>query len=115
MMREYRGFKAIRYKKDIVANIYIADTFTKRFLGYMFRKKPHYEAILIRPCNSIHTFFMKFNIDVLFVYEEMKVIKKHEGLKPNKIIAPVKGASMVIEATEGSFKKIAEGRFVDLA
>jgi uncharacterized membrane protein (UPF0127 family) len=58
---------------------------------------------------------MKFNIDVLFIDEEMKVIKKIEGLKPNKIITPVKGASMVIEAPEGSFKKMAEGRFVNLA
>ena len=82
--------KNLVYNLEIIAEIFIADTFIKRFLGYMFRKKPHYEAILIKPCNSIHTFFMKFNIDVLFVNENMEVIKKIDSLKPGKIIMPQK-------------------------
>lgn len=112
MMREYKGVKVLKYKNKVLVDVFIADTFTKRLLGYMFRSKPHYESILIKPCSSIHTFFMKFNIDVLFIDKDMKVVKKLEALKPGKIIAPVKGAAMVIEAPEGSFKNVAEGCFL---
>lgn len=100
--------KNLVYESEVIAEIFIADTFIKRFLGYMFRKKPHHESILIKPCNSIHTFFMKFPIDVLFINENMEVIKKIEGLKPGKIVMPEKGAKMVIEGKAGMFKNIEE-------
>ncbi len=94
---------------DKIADVFIADTFLQRFLGFMFRKKPHYEAILFKPCNSIHTFFMKFLIDVLFLNENMEVIRKLDGLKPGKVIMPQKGGIIVIEAKSGMFTKIKEG------
>ena len=68
-----------------ITNVFMADTFYKRLLGYMFRKKPHHKVIAIVPCNSIHTFFMKFNIDVLFLNKENMVIKKISNLSKNKI------------------------------
>ena len=90
-------------------DVFIADTFLNRFLGYMFRRKPHHQALLIKPCNSIHTFFMNFDIDVLFINNDMEVIKKINNLGHGKIIMPVKGAVAVIEAEAGSFKNIAIG------
>ncbi|MFA9397888.1 MAG: DUF192 domain-containing protein [Clostridiaceae bacterium] len=93
-------------EKTILNDVYIADTFKKRFLGYMFQKKPKYDAILIKPCNSIHTFFMKFPIDVIFLNEEMKIVKKIENLQPSKIVFPVKSSVMVMEFKTGSFKNM---------
>ena len=90
-------------------DVFIADTFLNRFLGYMFRKKPHHQVLLIKPCNSIHTFFMNFDIDVLFINEDMEVIKKINGLSHRKIIMPVEGAVAVLEAEAGSFKNIEVG------
>jgi len=101
--------KTLVYESEIVAEMFIADTFIKRFLGFMFRKTPHHEAILIKPCNSIHTFFMRFPIDVLFLNENMEVIKKIEGMKPGKVIMPQKNGIMVIEGGAGIFKNIEEG------
>ena len=102
--------KTLVYESEVIAKIYIADSFIKRFLGFMFRKNPHHEAILIKPCNSIHTFFMKFSIDVLFINENMEVVKKIDGLKPRKIIMPQKNSKMVIEGTAGMFEIIKEGK-----
>jgi uncharacterized membrane protein (UPF0127 family) len=90
----------------MLSNVFVADTFLKRLIGYMFRKEPHHEALMIKPCNSIHTFFMKFNIDVIFVDKDMKVLKKVENLKPGKVIMPVKDAWAVIEGKAGKFKNI---------
>ena len=102
--------KNLVYNLEIIAEVFIADTFIKRFSGFMLRKKPHYEAILIKPCSSIHTFFMRFSIDVLFIDEKMEVVKKIEGLKPGKIIMPQKKCKMVIEGKEGMFKDIQVGK-----
>jgi uncharacterized protein len=90
---EYNGMK--------IDGIYIADTFLKRLAGYMFRRKPHHSAILIKPCNSIHTFFMRFDLDVLFIDENMKVIKEIKALKPWRVVMPVKDAVAVIEKKSG--------------
>ena len=95
-------------------DIFIADTVFKRLLGYMFRKKPHHDAILFVPCNSIHTFFMKFNIDVLFINKNFVVIKKIENLGSGKVIMPVLDAKLVMEAKSGNFKNISIGEKIDL-
>lgn len=85
------------YEGRVINKVYIADSFIKRFLGYMFQKKPRQQAIFFKPCNSIHTFFMKFEIDVLFINHHMEVIKTFKGVKPWRVIRPVKGAIAVIE------------------
>lgn len=101
--------KTLICESEKIAEVFIADSFLKRFLGFMFRKNPHYEAILIRPCNSIHTFFMKFSIDVLFINENMEVVNKLDALKPGKLIMPQKKSIMVIEGKVGMFKHIKVG------
>ncbi len=101
--------KDLKYNGVTIINVFIADSFSKRLIGYMFRKRPHYDALLLKPCNSIHTFFMKFNIDVLFLNEDMRIIKKIENLKPGQVVTKIMGAKIVIEAKEGVFKDLKKG------
>lgn len=95
--------------KVVSHEIQIANNFLKRLVGYMFRRKPHVEAISFYPCSSIHTFFMKFPIDVLFINKNMRVVKKISRLPPGKVIFPVQDAVMVIEGKEGLFNDITIG------
>lgn len=104
--------KVLKYNVKTILNVFIADSFINRLFGYMFRKSPHHDAILLTPCNSIHTFFMKFNIDVLFLSADMKIIKKIENLKPGQVINKIPGAKMVLESKEGTFNTIEEGAFI---
>lgn len=61
----------------------IADGFFSRLLGLMFKKKlDDNKALLITQCPSIHTFFMRFPISVVFVDEEGKVLKYVKNIKP---------------------------------
>jgi uncharacterized membrane protein (UPF0127 family) len=101
--------KTLNFNDKTITHVFIADSYIKRLFGYMFRKNPHHSAILLTPCSSIHTFFMKFNIDVLFLNEHMEVIKKVENLRPGKIVTKVIGAKIVIESKEGAFNDIKEG------
>lgn len=100
---------SLNCKNEIIEDVYIADTFIKRFKGYMFQKKSIHKAILIKPCNSIHTFFMKFNIDVLFLDKNMVVVKKIENLNSNRVIMPIKEVVMVLEGEVGLYKNILIG------
>ena len=106
--------KELKCNGETVVNVFIADTYVKRLLGYMFRQKPHHDAILIMPCNSIHTFFMKFNIDVLFLNEHMEVIKKIENLRPGQVITNVTGAKVVLEAKKDVFNNIKDGNIISI-
>ena len=61
---------------DNIIHIETADTFFKRFLGLMGRKKlPPSTGLLITPCNSVHMMFMRFSIDVIYLDKDMKVLK----------------------------------------
>ncbi|MZQ76185.1 MAG: DUF192 domain-containing protein [Peptoclostridium sp.] len=77
----------------------LAKSFFKRLRGLMgIRGLSEGECLVITPCSSIHTFFMKFDIDVAFVDKDLRVLKIVEDLRPGKLVMPVKGAYSVIEA-----------------
>jgi uncharacterized membrane protein (UPF0127 family) len=104
--------KVLKYNGETIIDVFIADSFTKRLFGYMYRRKPHHNAILLTPCNSIHTFSMKFNIDVLFLNDQMQVIKKIENLSPGKVVTKVIGTKMVLESKAGILQNIKVGNIL---
>ncbi len=86
--------------------------FFKRNNGLMFKNKlAGHEAIMITGCNFIHTFFMKFSIDVIYINRKMEIKKIKKGVKPNRLTMPVFGAWSVIECTAGNenIKSLAKG------
>lgn len=92
--------------ETISEKLQIADTFFKRLKGLMFTKElPEQNALQIIPCNEIHTFFMKYNIDVLYLDKKNKVISIDENLKPGRIGKLVRNAKSVIELPKGKIKK----------
>ena len=54
-----------------------------RLIGLMGRTDlPLGQGLHIKPCNSIHTFFMRIPIDALFLDGEGRVVKKYDALPP---------------------------------
>jgi hypothetical protein len=60
--------------------------------------------MLIAPTNAIHTFFMRFPIDVAFVSREGRIVKIVSDLRPWRIAAAWRGYG-VMEMTAGSFDR----------
>ena len=58
-------------------------------------------ALIIAPCSSIHTFFMRMEIDVVFASREGQVLKTYSGL-PAWRIAFALGAFAAIELPGGT-------------
>ena len=70
---------------NIKLKIIVANTFKKRLIGLMGKKVINY-GMLFPKCNSIHTFGMKCNIDIIGLDENNKIIYIYENLPKNKII-----------------------------
>jgi uncharacterized membrane protein (UPF0127 family) len=88
-----------RTNEVILDEVRIAATFLARFRGLMGTPSiPENAGLIIKPCNSVHCFFMKFPIDVIFLDKEDRVVHIAESMKPGSISPIVKGAKYVIEA-----------------
>lgn len=86
---------------------HLADVFSKRLKGLMFRHSIRdTESLLIVPCNSIHTFFMNFPIDLVFIDREGNAVADIREIKPGKVLPTVKGAWAVLELNGGRLENI---------
>lgn len=61
-------------------------------------------ALVITPCNWVHTFGMKFAIDVAFVDRKGNVLKT-QRMQRNRLGMPVFGSAYVVEAESGAFAR----------
>ena len=62
----------------------------------MMKKNINY-ALLFKRCNSIHTFFMISNIDVILCNDDNIILYYYKDLSPNKVILPKKGVTRIYE------------------
>ncbi len=82
-----------------------AITFKERLKGLLGRESlPENTGMKIHSCRQVHTFFMKFTIDVIFLDKQNKIIHM-ETLKPFKVSKYVWKAKTVIEFNEGMIEK----------
>ena len=81
-----------------------ADTFFKRFFGLMGKADIDYGLIFINfKDSSIHTHFMRFDIDVYFL-DENKVVFEKATLTPWKFFKPKKRAKYILETKRDVLK-----------
>jgi uncharacterized membrane protein (UPF0127 family) len=93
-------------KSDIASHVTVADDFISRNKGLLGRKEfPEGQALWILRCPSIHTFFMAFAIDAIFVDRQLKVRAVYKNLVPWRMTKIVLRASSVIELPAGTLNK----------
>ena len=85
-------------------NIDVAKSFKKRLFGLMGKKNIN-KGIFFPKTRSIHTFFMKKEIDVIMVDKEYNVVYYQKNVKKNKIIIKKK-AYHTIELPSNSLNNI---------
>lgn len=85
----------------------VANTALSRMIGLLGRASLNAgEGILIRPCNSVQTFFMRFPIDVIFLSRQNIVVDCVTELKPWRITMPRFSATSVLEVSAGLVKTL---------
>ena len=89
----------------------VAESPLTRMKGLLGRNElPAGEGIWLRPCGSVHTAFMRFAIDVVFLDRELHVLRVAADVKPWRAVAQ-RGARAVLELRSGEAKRrgVAEG------
>ena len=87
----------------IIERLTIADRFWSRLCGLQFRRPlPQGEGILLVPCASIHTMWMRFAIDVAMLDRTGKVMSLHRAVRPWRIVSAPRGTHAVLETSAGN-------------
>jgi uncharacterized protein len=87
----------------VAARVLKADTYETRSRGLLGRgSMDRDEGLWIVPCPMIHTFFMKFSIDVLFLDADLKVVRVLENFMPWRISPWMFRARSVLELAGGA-------------
>lgn len=101
--------------KIVTDQLVVAYSYLDRLKGLMFKKFMKFDVLMIKPCNSIHTYFMKINIDVLFVDNKNVVIHRMLDMKKGRFIMPIKNGSYVLESRAFFFKNISIGDSIEIS
>ena len=87
----------------VCGELKVAESFFSRLIGLMFKEKMDgFDGLLIKKCNSIHTFFMRYPLDILFLDKEMKVVRVYRNLLPWRMTRVVWKAVQVLELKAGT-------------
>lgn len=88
---------------DLATQASRADTFMTRLVGLLGRSSLESgQGLLIEPCSSVHTAFMRFTIDVVYVDRSGKVIKTSPEMRPFRLGGVFRTSCSVIELPKGT-------------
>jgi len=83
-----------------------------RMKGLLGRKTLEKGAgIWLKPCNSIHMFFMKFPIDAIFLDSSGRIVRIYHQIRPWRITPVILSSRSVLEirAGEAALHQLTEG------
>ena len=94
---------------DLATHAEVAASPWRRFIGLMGKRELALDGgLIIRPCNSIHMFFMRIPIDVLHCGasgpDGDPVLRVLEGIKPWRLGPIVRGSKYVLELPVGTIE-----------
>lgn len=89
--------------KTVVARLKIADGFWSRLAGLQLRRPLSSDAgLLLVPCNSVHTCFVRFPVDVVFLDNTGRVLAIRRSLRPWRMAWGPRHSHAVLELLAGS-------------
>lgn len=93
--------------EEIIADPVIqAQSFLDKLFGLTIRRKlSKKKGFLLYNCNSIHTLWMRYSIDVIFIDINGEVLAVFNNLKPFRITPFIKNASYALEMISGTVEK----------
>ncbi len=92
-------------QKELGKRIGKAVTFFQRTRGLLGRKEiKRGEGLYIPACRSIHTFFMSFPIDVVFIDNDNRITRVVPSLVPFRIAFGPQNTAGVLELSAGMLK-----------
>lgn len=97
--------------QTLLVEVAEAASLASRLQGLLGRKNLNSnQGLWIRRCNSIHTFFMQFNIDCLFLNADMQVVAWRTNIPRNRVVLPIWRANSVVETSAGVIQQLVEAK-----
>lgn len=93
-------------------NLKYANTFQLRLCGLMGKRNINY-GIIFPNCNSIHTFFMKEEIDILMLDENYQIKKIYISFPKNHLLYK-KNIKYVVELPKNSIKNLKVNDYIKI-
>jgi uncharacterized membrane protein (UPF0127 family) len=89
-----------------LANVKRADSHWQKLWGLMFKRSlPASEALLLDNCRSIHSCFMRINIDVIFVDKSGTIVYLIDNMQPWQFSKFVRRGRAVLECPPGTIQR----------
>lgn len=89
--------------RELARDLSIAETLCSRTRGLIGRRTlAAGEGLLIRPCKGVHTFLMKFPIDVVFLDGENRIMDTVVDLQPQRMTKLLLRCQSVLELPAGT-------------
>lgn len=94
----------------MVSHMIYAESLSARLRGLLGRASlPEDTGMLIRPCRSIHMWFMRFPIDTAFLDRELRVLKISRNLRPWQMAFAPRQTHCVLETAKGTLDGLQTG------
>ncbi len=88
--------------KTVAERLAIADGFWSRLVGLQFHRELAADAgLMLVPCNSVHTCFMRFPLDVVFLDRNGSVLAVRQNLRPWRLALGPRRSHAVVELVAG--------------
>jgi uncharacterized membrane protein (UPF0127 family) len=94
-------------REELIASKVIkAENFLNRLFGLTVRRKLKAgEGFYIECCSSIHTFWMRYSIDAVFLDKKNKVVAVYNSIRPFRVTRLIKNAFSVLELDSGTIER----------
>ena len=88
---------------EVIPYLELADSFWSRFKGLQLRPTlPPGYGLLLSPCSSLHTCFMRFPIDVVMLDLDGNVLGTKNNVRPWRLVFCAAGTRAVLETNVGA-------------
>jgi len=84
----------------LATQLRVADNHRQRLLGLMGTSKSAFQSgagLWINPCHGVHTMFMRYPIDVIYLDPEHRVIRIEDAVRPWRMTPVIIESATVIE------------------
>lgn len=106
MAKQNAQLREKKTERVVVPSLEVAGSLWAQSVGLMGREV--FEAgagLLIPHCSAIHTAFVRFPIDVIFLDKHLTAVRLVPALAPWRIVGFVRGAKSVVELPAGTLRQ----------
>ena len=95
----------------LAEHVAIANTLVSRLCGLLGTDTlPAQHGLLIEPCRQVHTYFMRYALDLVFLDGDRRVLHAVPDIAPGRVSPHVRGAGAVLELPAGTLAGTPVGR-----